>query len=101
MRYILVVHVISRKALQKFAQKNPQCKSALDSWYRIIKKTDYDSFSELRKTFKSADKVGKFTVFNIGGNKARLITAIHYNARRIYIRHVITHVEYNKGNWKE
>ena len=84
MRYILIVHVISRKALQEFTQKYSQCKSALDSWYRIIKNTNYDSFSELRKTFKSADKVGKLTVFNIGGNKARLIAAIHYNTKRIY-----------------
>lgn len=47
------------------------------------------------------DKVGKFTVFDIGGNKYRLITAIHYNRKKIYIRRVLTHAEYDHSNWKE
>jgi len=45
--------------------------------------------------------VEKFTVFNIAGNKARLIAAIHYNRRKVYIRHVLTHSEYDKGAWKK
>lgn len=49
----------------------------------------------------SADKVGKFTVFDIGGNKYRLIAAIHYNRKKVYIRHVLTHAEYDRGKWKE
>ena len=48
-----------------------------------------------------ADRVGKQTVFNIGGNKARLIAAIHYNTHRIYIRRILIHAEYSKGNWRE
>jgi mRNA interferase HigB len=55
----------------------------------------------LREVFSSADKVGKLTVFNIGGNKARLITAIHYNRKIIYIRAILTHQEYDEGKWKE
>ena len=45
--------------------------------------------------------IGKFTVFDIGGNKYRLITAIHYNRKKVYIRHVLTHTEYNREKWKE
>jgi hypothetical protein len=48
-----------------------------------------------------ADQVGGLTVFNIGGNKARLIAAIHYNRRKVYIRAVLTHAEYDAGKWKE
>lgn len=51
--------------------------------------------------FPSADIVGKFTVFDIGGNKVRLIAAIHYNRGKLYIRHVLTHEEYDRGNWKK
>ncbi|MCU0600468.1 MAG: type II toxin-antitoxin system HigB family toxin [Desulfobacterales bacterium] len=40
------------------------------------------------------------TIFNIGGNKARLIAAIHYNTHRIYIRHILTHKEYDRGSWR-
>lgn len=51
--------------------------------------------------FPHADKVGKFTVFNVGGNKVRIIAAIHYNRGKVYIRQVLTHSEYDKGAWKE
>lgn len=50
---------------------------------------------------RHADQVGKFTVFNIGGNKVRLIAAVHYNRNKIYIRHVLTHCEYDAGKWKK
>ncbi len=95
------MHVITRKRLIEFAQKYPNAESALNHWYRIVKHTDFDSFDELRKTFPSADHVGKFTVFDIGGNKVRLIASIHYNRKIIYIRHVLTHKEYDKDTWKE
>jgi mRNA interferase HigB len=87
--------------LHEFAKKHPDCTTALESWYRIVKHTKFNSFAELRQTFPSADQVGELTVFNIGGNKARLITAIHYNKFRIYIRHVLSHKEYDRETWKE
>lgn len=95
------MHVISRRALQSFADKHPDSRNPLDKWYRIMKRRHFKSLADLRQTFPSADPVGKLTVFNIGGNKFRLITAIHYNTHRIYIRDVLTHAEYDKGKWKE
>ena len=95
------MHIITRKRLNEFAEKHPDAKSALQHWYKQVKSKDFKSFVELRKTFPSADQVGKLTVFNLGGNKARLIVAIHYNRRIIYIRAVLTHKEYDEGTWKE
>ncbi len=95
------MHVITRKRLLDFAVKHPDCATALDSWYRIVKHSSFANFADLRGAFPSADKVGKFTVFNIAGNKVRLIAAIHFNTQRIYIRHVLTHDEYDKGRWKQ
>ena len=66
-----------------------------------MKLSQFDNFSEVRAVFPNADKVGNVTVFNIGGNKARLIAAIHYNRKRVYIRAVLTHQEYDKSKWKE
>jgi mRNA interferase HigB len=66
-----------------------------------MKRRNFASLAEVRVVFPSADPVGKLTVFNIGGNKARLIAAIHYNRRRVYIRAVLTHQEYDEGKWKE
>lgn len=94
------MHVITRKRILDFSIKHPDCVSALDAWYRIVKHTRFTSFAELRRTFPSADQVANLTVFNIGGNKVRLIAAVHYRAQRIYIRHILTHKEYDHGKWK-
>lgn len=95
------MHVITRKRLREFSVRQPEADTPLRVWYAIVSRTDFTSFAELKRVFRSADRVGKFTVFNIGGNKFRLIAAIHYNRRKIYIRHVLTHSEYDRGKWKE
>lgn len=95
------MHVITKRRLIEFAAEYPAARDPLLKWYVIVSKTDFATFSVLRSAFSSVDQVGKFTVFDIGGNKYRLIAAIHFNRRRIYIRHVLTHAEYDKGKWKE
>ncbi|MGA9852031.1 MAG: type II toxin-antitoxin system HigB family toxin [Gammaproteobacteria bacterium] len=95
------MHVITRKRLRDFATRHRDAAEPLASWYAIVAKTDFGSFAELKRVFASIDKVGKFTVFDIGGNKYRLIAAIHYNRKKVYIRHVLTHAEYNQDKWKE
>jgi len=95
------MHVITRKRLNEFAEKYPETENALADWYRLIKQNDFLSFAELRMMFSSADKVGKLTVFNIGGNKVRIIAAIHYNRKKVYIRAVLTHKEYDTEKWKK
>lgn len=94
------MHVISRKKLNDFAERHPDCRAALAQWYREMKRVRFTDIAAVRMAFPHADKVGKFTVFNVGGNKVRLIAAIHYNRGKIYIRHVLTHREYDKGAWK-
>jgi mRNA interferase HigB len=94
------MHVITRKRLNEFADKYPETRRALAHWYQLIKQNDFNSFAELRSAFPSADQVGKLTVFNIGGNNVRLIAAIHYNRRKVYIRAVLTHKEYDEDKWK-
>jgi mRNA interferase HigB len=95
------MHIITRKRLNEFAERHPTAKSGLTHWYRALKKNNPSDFVELRKVFAHADQVVGLTVFNIGGNKARLIAAIHYNRRKVYIRAVLTHAEYDTGKWKE
>lgn len=94
------MHVITRKRLREFAAIHREASEPLGIWHAIMSKTDFSSFAELKRVFGSVDKVGKFTVFDIGGNKFRLIAAIHYNRRKVYIRHVLTHVEYDRDKWK-
>jgi len=94
------MHVISRKALVVFWERYPDSKEPLLRWYKIVGKSEFTSFESLRATFPSADKVNDWIVFNIGGNKYRLIASIHFNRGRLYIRHVLTHREYDRGEWK-
>jgi mRNA interferase HigB len=95
------MHVITRKRLNEFAERYPEATTALARWYGLAKRNDFANFAELRAIFPSADQVGKLTVFNVGGNKVRLIAALHYNRKRIYIRAVLTHAEYDEGQWQE
>ncbi len=94
------MHVISRKALQQFIRSHPDSKSALEAWFKIMRSQNFESFHALRQIFPSADTMGNLVVFNIGGNKYRLISAIHFNRQELYIRDVLTHAEYNKERWK-
>jgi mRNA interferase HigB len=95
------MHIISRKRLNDFAGGHPDTRTALEYWYRHMKRRDFASLEEVRTVFPTADKVGKLTVFNLGGNKVRLIAAIHYNRRKVYIRAVLTHEEYDHNRWQE
>ena len=95
------MHAITRKRLNEFAEKYPATRSALAHWYQLMKRGTFRSVAHLRETFPSADLVGKLTVFDIGGNKVRLIAALHYNRQKVYIRAVLTHTEYDTGTWKE
>jgi len=95
------VHIITRKRLNDFAASHPEARTALLHWSRLAKETRFRSFAHLRQIFPSADQVGKLTVFNVGGNKIRLIAAIHYNRGKVYIRAVLTHKEYDENRWKE
>ena len=94
------MHVISRRTLQDFWQKHKDSEDPLKAWFKIVKATRYTGYNDLKATFGSIDKVGNKTVFNIGGNKYRLITVIHYNRGKVYIRAVLTHREYDKEEWK-
>ena len=95
------MHIITRKRLNEFADRHPDATPGLQHWYKLMKTARFRSFAELRAVFAGADQVGKLTVFNIGGNTARLVAAIHYNRQRVYIRAVLTHTEYDAGKWKE
>jgi mRNA interferase HigB len=94
------VHVISRKALKEAGTRHAGLEAALDTWYRTAKKAQWKSLSDVRKTYSHADAVGEYTVFNIKGNEYRLIVKINYQTGRIFIRHVLTHAEYDKDRWK-
>lgn len=90
------MRVISRRALRDFWESNPQAKSPLSAWFRIMELSTFSDLNVLKKTFGTADYVAPYTIFDVGGNKFRVITAIHYNRGRVYVRNVLTHAEYDR-----
>ncbi len=95
------MHVISRKKLKEAAARRGELETPLDAWFRVAKAASWRNLEDVRRTFSSTDAVGKWTVFNIKGNRFRLIAEINYTFGRIYVRHVLTHAEYDRGGWKQ
>ncbi len=75
-------------------------KGPLEARYRVAKRADWNNLADTKVDFPHTDPVGSCIVFNIGGNKYRLITKIHYRRKKVYIRFALTHKEYDKGRWK-
>lgn len=92
--------LISNKALREFALVHPDADAPLQAWRRLIERGSFQSFGQLRATFASADKVGDRYVFNIGGNKYRLVATIAFVPQVVWVKAVMTHAEYDKGAWK-
>ena len=89
------MRVISNSALVAFAARHPAAEMPLQAWRRIIESRAFIGFADVKKTFNAFDRVGQFYVFDIGGNKYRIIAAIHCDKQRLYVRHVFTHKEYD------
>jgi mRNA interferase HigB len=94
------MRVIAERPLRQFWTKYPDAEKPLKAWLWICKNSDFENFAHLKRTFGTVDKVGKFVVFDIGGNKFRLVVVIHFNRKRIYVRAVLTHEEYDQDHWK-
>ena len=85
------MHVISRKALREFWKRHPDSETSLSRWFKAVKNSEFSNFNDLQSAFPSADKVDDLIVFDIGGNKYRLIASVHFNRGKVYVRHVLTH----------
>ena len=95
------MHVISRKRLKEAAEKYSELAAPLDVWYRIATRAQWARLAQVRDVWPSADSVGRYTVFNIKGNAYRLIAEINYQSGRVFVRHILTHGEYDRGKWKK
>jgi len=92
------MHIISKKTLREFWRVHPQAELPLALWHTVLQHCHARSFAELKTTFGSVDWVDGFVVFDIGGNKYRLIADVVFGVQQVYVKHVFTHKEYEK--WK-
>jgi len=94
------MRVIKRGTLEKFWKQYPDAKTSLESWYAVMRQATWKTPAEMKQVYHSADIYGRRTIFNIAGNKYRLIARVNYVTQRVYVLHVLTHAEYDKGHWK-
>ena len=95
------MHVISFKRIREFFSVHGDSQGPLTAWHRIVKKPNWQNLAELKRTYPAADLVGRYVVFNIKGNKYRLMARIIYRSQTVFVIAVMTHEEYDLGKWKD
>jgi mRNA interferase HigB len=92
------MNVIKKKTIDSYAAHHTDASDTLTSWRKIFEKTSFMDIHAIRTVLPTADLADPYTVFNIKGNNYRLITIIHYQCQRVYIKEFFTHAEYDQWN---
>lgn len=93
------MRIVKLKTLKEFWERHTDAKGALQTWYKAVEKAEWSCFNEIRKQFDAADVIPENrAVFNIKGNRYRMVVKIHYNTKVVYIRFIGTHAEYDRIN---
>lgn len=88
--------VINARELDDFSQKHANARTALARWLASVRAARWQSLADVRETFsRSTDVVDQFTIFNVSGNRVRIITRIDYARDQLFITDVFTHDEYD------
>lgn len=85
----------------QFWERHPDAKASLESWYAVVRRATWKTPAEMKQVYGNADPVGRRTVFNIAGNKYRLIARVNYQTQRVFVLYLLTHPEYDRGDWTE
>jgi mRNA interferase HigB len=101
-----MVRIIKPTTVRQFALRHADAASGLEHWLDVAQVAQWQKLHDVRRSFRSADEVrvvsGRTVViFNIGGNKFRLISAIHYNLQKVFVLRFMTHAEYSKNRWQD
>jgi mRNA interferase HigB len=94
------MRIIKRAALMRFWDRHLNAQASLEAWYGVVRKAKWTIPMEMKQVYGNADLVGRRTVFNIAGNKYRLIARVNYVSQTVFVLQVLTHSDYDKGAWK-
>jgi mRNA interferase HigB len=94
------MRIIKRSALEQFWEKHPDAKTSLESWYGVVRRAVWQTPVEMKRIYPNADLVGRRTIFNIAGNKYRMVARVNYETQRVFVLYLLTHAEYDRGDWK-
>ena len=95
------MNVISRRVLLEKASVYPDATVAIQDWFDAARAAEWRNLAEVRRGYPATDMIGPLAIFNIKGNRYRLIARVVFRYRRIYIKEFLTHAEYTKGTWKK
>ncbi len=95
------MRVISKSAWRDAVAADPSLGGPISQWYKVASLASWHSLMDVRKVYPHADFVDPYTVFNIKGNSYRLVVKVEYRWQTIFVKHVLTHDEYTRGNWKK
>ena len=93
------MRIISETRLREFWQCYPTAEISMREWIKVVRFADWENFADLRNTFNHADVYKNCVIFDIGGNKYRVIAKIEYQKHIVFIRFVLTHAEYDRDKW--
>ncbi len=94
------MHLISIGNLKEASASYPNVEKVIENLYTKVENSTWQNLLDVQEDYRDAEAVGNFTVFNIKGNKYRLIVGINYGKQVVYFKYFLTHAEYNKDHWK-
>ena len=99
------MRLIKFTTVEEWMARYPDAAGALAQWAKVVHELQWQNLAELRQTYRTADQVtvasGRpVVVFNIRGNRYRLVAAVHYDRQRVFAMLFLTHAEYSKDRWK-
>ena len=100
------MRIITKQRLDLYAQLHPTTKGALEHWHNVARHAHWRDIEQMRAVFPSADPVtvksGRTVyIFNLKGNAYRLIAAVHFDRRKVFVLLFLTHAEYSQNHWKK
>jgi mRNA interferase HigB len=104
--HIVIVALVKVSTVRKWMRKHASARAGLKAWLTMVRRAKWGSFLELRSVCPSADRVrvksgGHVYVFNIAGNRFRLVAGMSFERQMVYTKKFMTHTEYSKDSWKE
>jgi len=96
------MQLLGKNIIENFKKKHPTSRKALDRWTKLVEGAAFKKPQDIKNLFGgNVDIVGRQTVFDVGGNKVRVITQVQFGVKVVLVTHILTHNEYNKDKWKD
>jgi mRNA interferase HigB len=93
------MRVISKKVLEAKIAQHTECGRQARAWLSVVRKLHWTCLEDVRKYFRSADQVGPLLIFNLRGNRFRLIVRVSWQTERLFVKELLTHAEYDRKEW--